>query len=428
MTYDVIVAGGGPAGIGAAVAAARNGARTLLIEGTNCLGGMGSNGLVPIIRTAGDDGGIAKEFYDRLVAVNGACYTEGHPDPKAKMQFIYDHVFLNPCVARVIAMEMVLESGARVLLHTRVEGVEMDGNRVTGVYLANKGGRQLARCRLAIDATGDGDLAAWAGVPYDKGRQGDGWLQAVSLIFYLAGVDVERRPPKAEFDEMVRRAFASGDLELAPYVDKLTYGQAWPLMPSGILRFMFDTAVHIDASDPEGLTQGEIICHQRMFKVWRFLRENVPGYEESVIINMASYLGVRETRRIRGEATLTEADVLEGRKHPDGICRASFYMDTHDGQIKTPEYKLSLAPPQGDYYEIPYGCLVPQDVDGLLVSGRCISSTRPANGAMRLQPTCTNTGQAAGTAAALCLARGLQPRQLRGQDLRTVLVKQGMAL
>ena len=415
MEFDIVVAGGGPAGIGAAVAAARNGARTLLVEGTNCLGGMGSNGLVPVIRTAGDDGGIAKELYDRLVAVDGAERTA-------------THYWVNPCVNRVVALDLVLEAGVKVLLHTRAEGVEMDGPRVTGVYLANKGGRQLAKAGLAIDATGDGDLAAWAGAPFDKGREQDGWLQAVSLIFYLAGVDVGRFPPRAEFDRLVSEAFARGDLDMPPHQATLSHGHQSPSFPPGVVRFMFDTAIGIDASDPEGLTEGEIVCHRRMFKVWRFLKEHVPGYEGSAIVNMASYLGVRESRRIRGEATLVEADVLQARKHPDGICRASFYMDTHDGQAKTPEYKKSLAPPEGDFYEIPYGCLVPLAVDGLLVSGRCISSTRPANGSMRLQPTCMNTGQAAGTAAALGLRRGLRPRDLDGREVRALLVEQGMAL
>jgi hypothetical protein len=149
-------------------------------------------------------------------------------------------------------------------------------------------------------------------------------------------------------------------------------------------------------------------------------------------VDVASCLGVRETRRVRGEAVLTENDVLEGRKHPDGISRASFYMDLHDGQDKSEpsfrEYRARLSPPEGDFYEIPYGCIVPLAVDGLVTSGRCISSSRRASGSARIQATCVNLGQAAGTAAALCAARGLPPRELDGRELRGALRAQGMEL
>jgi hypothetical protein len=187
-------------------------------------------------------------------------------------------------------------------------------------------------------------------------------------------------------------------------------------------------AVGIDASDPESLTEGEVRCHEIVFQIWRFLRETVPGYEKCVPLTIAAYLGVRETRRIVGEYMLTEEDVLSARKFPDGIARGSFYMDVHDGQEKTPQYRAALSPPPGDFYEIPYRCLVPQAVDGLLVAGRCISTTRMANGSIRIQPTCMNTGQAAGVAAAWCVRRGILPRVVDGVELRAALVTQGMDL
>jgi hypothetical protein len=283
---------------------------------------------------------------------------------------------------------------------------------------------------MAVDATGDGDLAAWSGAPFDKGREGDGYLQAVSLNFVLAGVDTERLPDREAFDTACREALDSGEVELPAYHRTLSFGRHWPGYPPGIVHYQCDMAADIDASDPESLTCGEALCHQRVLKIWRFLKRSFEAYRDSVIIHIATRLGVRESRRVRGEKTLVEADVLEGRKHPDGIARCSWYMDLHDGQDKHPmdEYRARRAPPEGDFYEIPYGCLVPLQVESLLVSGRCISSTRPANGSLRLQPTCMNTGQAAGTAAALCVAGGTSPRELSGQDLRRILTEQGMEL
>jgi glycine/D-amino acid oxidase-like deaminating enzyme len=417
MKYDVVVAGGGPAGIGAAIAATRNGARSLLIEGTNCLGGMLTNGLVGMIRTAGDGGGIVREFWDRLVQVDGATVSD-------------THVAIQPCVARVVALDMAQESGVDVLFHTLAEGVRKEGQALTGVTIANKGGRQLVECQVAVDATGDGDLAAWAGAPFDKGREGDGYLQAVSLNFVLAGVDMTKRPTWEEFKRVCGEALSRGEIELPPPNKTLDFGTECPGRPPTHVLFQYDMATHIDASDPRSLTDGEAHCHRRILKIWRFLRRNFEAYRNSVIVNIATYLGVRETRRIRGEKTLTEADVLEGRKHPDGISRCSWYMDLHDGQDKHPieEYRARRAPPKGDFYEIPYGCLVPLEVENLLVSGRCISSTRPANGSLRLQPTCMNTGQAAGTAAAVSVRRGITPRQVAGEELRGILAEQGMEL
>jgi len=409
------VAGGGPAGIGAAIAAARNGAATLLVERSNCLGGMLTSGLVPMIRTAGDNGGVVRELRERMQELDAAQVTA-------------THAFLNPGVARVAALNLALAAGVRLLLHTVAAGIEQTGQTSIGVRLAGKDGLRTLRCRLAVDATGDGDLAAWAGAAFLKGRETDGVLQAVSLNFLLGGVAFSELPSQEEFDRITAEALQRGELELAGPNARLSRGHQLASLPPGVAWFQSDMAGGVDATDPESLTQGEIICHQRVVNIWRFLRRTFPAYRNSVILNVASALGVRETRRICGMQTLTEDDVLEARKHPDGVARSAWYMDLHDPEPRGPDHRKRRSVPEGDFYDIPYGCLVPPTVPNLLVAGRCISSTRPANGSLRLQHTCINLGQAAGTAAALCVQRGIQPCDLAGEELHVLLQRQGVEI
>ncbi|MCP3967652.1 MAG: FAD-dependent oxidoreductase [Lentisphaerae bacterium] len=379
MKYDVIVAGGGPAGIGAAVASARNGAKTLLIEASNARGGMGTNGLVPYIRTAGDNGGIINEYWQRMVD----------------------------------------------------EGVEMNGSAVSGVYVASKNGRSFFEASMFVDATGDGNLFAWADALFSKGRQEDGRLQAVSLNFQIGGIDREKLPPKEEFKAIVARAIQSGELDMTEYTFRyLSMGAPAPGLPDNIHKYQFDFDFDTDASEAVSYSRGEIICQQRVLQFWRFLKNQITGFENAALVNLASSLGVRETRRIHGLEIMTAEDVMTGRKRPDGICRCSWYMDIHDEQDKIPlkEYCAARACPPGDYFEIPYGCLISPCINNLLGAGRFISSTRAANGAIRLQATCMNTGQAAGTAAAVCHNRKLKAQDLKGSELRTILINQGIEI
>ena len=415
--YDVIVVGGGPAGVGAAIAAARHGVSVLLIEKTNCVGGMLTNGLVSMIRTAGDGGGIVRQFWERLEREACAEITE-------------THAWVNPFAARVALLDMLEEAGVDLLLHTHLAGVMTSGDTVTGIQTANKDGLRSASCCIAVDATGDGDVAFMANAPCEKGREDDGYLQAVSLNFVLAGIDEDSLPEREEFQAMCGEALDSGRIQLPPPARTLHFGHSGLGYPRGVRHFQYDMANHIDGSDAASLTEGERICHQRVFAIWKFLRSSFRAFEESIIIDVASHLGVRETRRICGEDTLTEEMVLTVAKPRDGVTRCSWYMDLHDGQDKHPLhlYRAARRPPEGDYYEIPYGCLVPKKTENLLVSGRSISSTRAANGSLRLQPTCMNLGQAAGTAAALSVQQSRCPRSIDGIEVREDLIEQGMEL
>jgi len=416
---DVLVCGGGPAGLGAAIAAAEEGAGVLLVEAAEALGGTASSGLVPgWPPVAGADGGVFARLNDQAAAFA----------PGARAIRDNGWASVNAEVWKIVCLDAVTAVGARVRFGTFAHEALVDGaGRVCGALVANKAGAQAMRATVTIDATGDGDLAVAAGAGFDKGRDGDGRLQAVSFLFKLAGVEASRVPRWSEVREAGRAAMASGALSLPDYVQP-HLGGALPVDAPGVRLFQFDTSVGIDASDPVSRTQGLCEGYQRVREVYQWLRAKVPGFERAVLADVAAQLGVRETRRIHGDATVDREDVLSARKYPDGIARGSFYMDLHDGQVKTPELKASLSPPPGDWYEIRYGALLPRAVEGLLVAGRCVSSTREANGSLRVQPTCMATGEAAGVAAAMAAREGVGPRRISGEAVRQRLRQRGAAI
>jgi len=416
---DVLVCGGGPAGIGAAVAAGRNGADVVLVEAGNALGGMATVGrLGGMIRTAGWGGGVLRDLWTRLEHLGAIRYSSGW----------HDNAWMDVGAYQVVALEAVLAAPARVWLHSRGAAVEVDAGRVAAVTVADKGGLRTIRPRMVVDATGDGDLAVWAGAPFEQGDD-DGRAQAVSLIFRIARIDPSRLPSREDLWRASREAVDDGRLELPEHVRGLPGAWVDPdALRDGLLRCQLDVAVGIDGADPAGLADGEVLCQRRVLRIWRFLRDSVPGFDRAELFDIAPLLGVRETRRILGDYVLTAEDVLAARKFPDGIARGDFYMDLHDGQKKDPDYIRARRPPDGEFYEIPYRCLTPVGLENLLVAGRCISSSREANGSVRIQPACMQTGQAAGTAAAACAAADLRTRDLPGEQLRARLTEQGMQL
>lgn len=409
---DVVVAGGGPAGFAAGIAAAREGADTLIVEATGCLGGQATSGLVgPFMPTFGMEG-IYTELCERMDKLGG----------------LKDERRFDAEVMKYVTMLMVEESGARQLLFTVTEDPLVEGNRVTGVVIVNKAGRAAVRSKILIDCTGDGDVAFQAGAESEKGRE-DGKLQASSLWLQIAGVDEaaleagrgEYTEHAAEYARAERKA---GRLNLPEHVCPGMIWKGSTLAP-GEYGVNIDTTVDTDGTDPWSLTAGMNESRKRVFEVMEFFRKYLPGGKECHLQKTGSIFGIRETRRFRGVDTVTGQDVVDGRKRDDGICRASFFLDLHDGEIqwhKQMEEKYGrTTPPEGDWYEIPYGCLVPAKKDGLLLAGRNISSDRDANGSLRVMPTCMALGQAAGTAAAICAEEGSQPRELPASRVQAAL-------
>jgi hypothetical protein len=435
--YNVIVVGGGPAGIAAGIAAARLGARTLLVEKLGCLGGVAASG-IPLINFFNRNGvqvvrGIAEELVANLRKVGG---TLGHLVPKNG--HIHSITFTDPEWVKLIAEEMMLQENVDLLYHSFVFGAEVEDNRLVAVRVANKAGAQRYTADCFIDASGDGDLAAFAGARYEKGRPGDGLMQAMSLVFKLSGVDLETAGKTMCDQPLIATPFGSDhpqnihlEIRLSQWdeiVERMGLFQdkGHPIW-SGTLRNDELTYVNtvrvakLDPTDPRQLSQAEIEGRAQIRKVLKLMKEYIPGMQNSYLGNIAQQIGIRESRRIMGEYVLTGDDVIFGRKFPDSIAKFGYCIDIHDPEGKGWQARQIEA--EDGFYEIPYRCVVPETIDGLLVAGRCISTTHEALASTRIMACCMALGQAAGTAAALAGNGKIQPRELDYRILRAELLK-----
>jgi hypothetical protein len=409
--HEVIVAGGGTAGIAAAVAAARNGVDTILIERYGFLGGTMTAGLVNPFMTFHAGGeqiikGVFQEIIDRLKDLDG--YDE---ETKA----------FDTEAMKLVADRMVKEAGVKLLLHTYITDVLVTREgAVRGVEVRNKSGRQVLLGKVTVDATGDGDVAVMAGAPYEKGRREDGLTQPMTLNFRLGGVDVERMPPREEINRLFEEAKAKGEISI-PRENVLFF----PTTRRGEIHFNTTRVVKADGTKAEDLTYAEIEGRRQMAELIEFLRRRVPGFENAYLLMSGVQIGVRETRRIIGEYILTGDDIVEARKFEDAIARGSYPIDIHS---PTGEGTVIKRLPLGESYDVPYRCLVPKKVDNLLVAGRCISSTHEAQAAIRVIPIVVAIGQAAGTTAALSVKHNVPPRELDVRLLQKTLRKQGAVL
>jgi glycine/D-amino acid oxidase-like deaminating enzyme len=416
-SVDVLVLGGGPAGFSAAVNAAREGAETLLLEQSGDVGGVSTIGLMSHW-TGRTSGGFYEEILDRSADTASAPAVNG-----ASRQTI------NPERLKTAYLEMLEEARVRLRLYTFASEPILEGNKLKGIVTESKSGREAVFAKIVIDATGDGDIAAKAGVPFFKGREEDGKMQPVTLMFKVAGVDYDRAVFPGAFEETIE--IPKGEIQALgkaylpfPSGHVLLYKSSLP----GVVTCNMTNCIDIDGTSAEDLTKATVVCRHQMYEIEKFLREYVPGFENCYIISSASSIGVRETRHFKGEKTITEEDILEARVFDDWVVtRANFNFDVHNisgnGLDATGAQKKF---PQKKGYTIPYGCLVPQKIDGLLLAGRNISGTHMAHSNFRVMPICANMGQAAGIAASLCVKKGLEPRELPVKELQKRLGELGV--
>jgi hypothetical protein len=413
---DVLVVGGGPAGVGAALAAARNGADTLVVEQFNCLGGVataGGHGHISKYDEAGTGrrivGGIADEIGNRVVTGKfGRRDSHGIWFEVEGMKRLLD--------------QMAEESGVRLLYHTFLTDTLVEGDAVVGAVFHSKNGRQVVRAKRIVDCTGDGDAAFRAGCPYEVGRPADQKCQPVTLMFTIGGVDWNRvqafqedyrhnNPDERRFWKLERvyaEAISRGDMR--PFQ---TGNMGWwwtPTRPDQV-GVNFTHVIHIDSTKAEDLTRATIEARKQAYETIDVYRKYIPGMERCYMVSTPNTIGIRESRRIMGDYVLTEDDVKAQREFDDNICYGSFFVDIHciDGPGMDPTV---WHPPKGFKYHIPYRILLPQGRENLLVAGRCVSCTHIALGSIRVMVPCIGMGEAAGTAAALSLREGVAPRQL----------------
>lgn len=419
---DVLVCGGGSSGIFAALASAAQGADTFLIEQEGFFGGTATAYLVNPIPEMMGKGGFIKEFMNRMAEKGG--YIK-HDPSEVKYDFSLANTY-DVELFKFIAQEMLDEAGVKMLLHTLAVKPIVENDVIRGVIIENKSGRQAILAKRVIDCTGDGDIASRSGAPHEKGRKKDGLMPSVSLLFHLHN--------DKSLDELPATPFG-GIFLLSPLMKKtarksrikyaLPYDVAFlvpmPVSPGKLLVNLAHVK-NIDGTKGEDLTRAHVELRRQIIEATDLLRHH-PYFSATYVASTGTCIYVRETRRIMGEYYLTEKDAVQGKHFEDAITSCRYMIDVHPlDKSETGRYENH--PP----FDIPYRSLVPLKIENLLMAGRCISSDRYAQSALRIGGTCMSTGEAAGTAAAISIEENIIPRKLDGKLVTEALEKRGVII
>mgnify|MGYP001043106853 CR=1 FL=1 len=435
--YDVIVVGGGPSGVAAGIAAAKNGANTLLIERYGFLGGMATVSSVPTFCPFSDGEktvirGIGLEILETL---KKESFESPFKDKKEAIRRQYDWIPIDQEVLKRVLDDITLSSGCNILFHTYVADVEVQNGLVKALWTEDKTGRHRISSDMVIDCTGDADIVVKAGGKTEYGDE-KGLVQAVTLCFRLANIDIEKFMKYAHevgedgnLSQAVKRARANGDF---PFDEKKVCGFA--IQNEGMAGLNFGHVYEVNPLKPEDLTRAEIKSRQAIPKLIAFLKKYVPGLENAVLAASGPSIGIRETRRIVGEYRLTRQDYFNRACFDDTIACYAYPIDIHASSSKDvvkdekkDEYITSRYK-EGEYYGIPYRALLPKGLKNVIVAGRPLSADRDMHGSFRVMPACFATGQAAGTAAAICKSERKLFRDIDIKLLRKRLVEQGAFL
>ena len=413
--YDLIVVGGGFAGTAAAISAAREGISVLLVEQSNCLGGSAANCLVnPFMgywtKIDGVDHALCQGIFKEI---NEEMEKFGEKVDKAIAFNIFSEEYL-----KIILMRMAQKVGVEFLLRSYLTGAEREGNKIKSITVANKSGNMILEADRFIDATGDADLTALAGFDTKLGREADNLCQPMTLCFRLSNVDREKYLKEKELINPLYKKFKKEGKIKNPREDVLKFDT----LQEDILHFNTTRIVKLNPTDAEDLTKAEIMAREQVFEMFEFLKNNFECFKNSHLLSTAMQIGVRESRMICGEYTLTGEDLMACTKFEDSIALGNYDIDIHNPEGSgTSHYYFG----PGEYYTIPYRTLIPKTAENLLVAGRCISVTHEAQASVRIMAIVCCIGEAAGTAAAISVKDNKNVREIDVQKLRETLKNNG---
>lgn len=407
---DVLVVGGGPAGVAAAVSAARQGAKVFLAEATACLGGLGTSGMVPAFMQFTDGvnflaGGIGEEILNKMWEYGGKIEGSEYSIKVEALKRVYD--------------DIVTEAGVDFTLHTQMVAVDAEDGLVNYVVFAAKSGMFAVKAKIYIDGTGDGDLCAWAGAEYEKGDE-NGEMMAGTLCSLWANIDWDRvvRPDNRRLEEAIKD-------KIFTYEDRHLSGiwRTGKTLGGGNIGHTYD----VDGTDERSLTKSLIWGRKSMTEFERYYREYLDGYEEMELAATGAILGIRESRRILGDYVMVLDDFINRASFDDEIGRYAYPIDIHPSDTSVEGFKkfekeyYNLRYKDGESYGIPYRALTPKGLQNVLVAGRCVSCDRYMQSSIRVMPGCYITGQAAGVAAAMAAEKNTDTRGIDIKELQSRL-------
>lgn len=414
--YDLVVVGGGLSGVAAAVSAAREGLSVLLIEKSGTLGGAISNNLVyPFMRywTLGEDNKVGNHL-------SSGIFAEMREREK-KYTSEFSLMRFKPEYFKLILDDMVSQAGIDLLFHACLCGVNTNESKINSINISTDAGIITVEASFFIDTTGDGNLFYLAGCDYQLGRESDGLCQPMTTCFRMSGVDVEQfKKDRDMLDKKYKELQARGEIK-NPREDILVFFG----IGEGIVHFNTTRIVKLDPTNPFDKSRAEIEARRQVYEMECFLKKHSKAFEKSSLISIASEIGVRESRKLKGVYVLTVEDLKNLTYFDDAIALGNYDIDIHNpAGSGTSHYYFSGE----ERYSIPYRSLLPKEYDNLLVAGRCISATHEAQASVRIMPICATLGEAAGTAAALAYKTGKSAHTLDTKLLRETLIKNGAAL
>ncbi|MBR2321981.1 MAG: FAD-dependent oxidoreductase [Clostridia bacterium] len=408
--YDVVVVGGGFAGIGSALASARSGAKTLIVDKSNCFGGASVNSLVNPFMP------FCTKIGEEYLLLSQGIFLEIHKKLKERgsikgMGFLEEDL-------KFLINDMMIDADVDIMFNSYLSSVENVNGKIKSVTFATKGGQVTVEGDYFIDATGDAMLASLAGVPTVLGREGDNLCQPMTLCFRVGNVDVERfMKGRDNLSKAYTKAFNEGKF-INPREDILVFKTPIP----NVLNFNTTRVVKFSPIDAVEVTQAEIIARKQVKEIFDFMKEHACGFENAFLMMTAHEIGVRESRQIVGDYVLTEKDCRNFTIFEDAITACNYDIDIHNPEGSgTSHYYF----PEGKFYTIPYRSLIPKTVENMLVAGRCISSDHGAQASYRVMSTVCNIGEAAGTAIGLAVKNKSSVREIDVKKLQTVLKSNG---